>query len=78
MRFRFSDEQEMLRRTVRAFADRELTPEYLRELDAKARAPQRAAHGLPWVNICCAFIPRCAPFEWAARSAAVIVSMPDL
>jgi alkylation response protein AidB-like acyl-CoA dehydrogenase len=39
MRFRFSDEQEMLRRTVRAFAERELTPEYLRELDADARAP---------------------------------------
>jgi len=39
MRFRFSDEQEMFRRTVRAFADRELTPDYLRELDAEARAP---------------------------------------
>ncbi len=39
MKFRFSDEQEMFRRTVRAFADRELTPEYLRELDANARAP---------------------------------------
>lgn len=39
MRFRFSDEQEMLRRTVRAFAENELTQEYLRELDANARAP---------------------------------------
>ena len=39
MRFRFSDEQEMLRRTVRAFAVRELTREYLRELDASGRAP---------------------------------------
>ncbi len=39
MRFRFSDEQEILRRTVSAFAARELTPEYLRELDSSARAP---------------------------------------
>ena len=39
MRFRFSDEQEMLRQTVRAFAARELKPEYLRELDASGRAP---------------------------------------
>lgn len=39
MRFCFSDEQEMFRRTVLAFADRELTPDYLRELDAEARAP---------------------------------------
>lgn len=39
MRFRFSDQQEMFRRTVRAFADRELSPDYLRELDAEARAP---------------------------------------
>jgi alkylation response protein AidB-like acyl-CoA dehydrogenase len=39
MRFKFSDEQEMLRRTVRAFAQRELPPAYLRELDASGRAP---------------------------------------
>lgn len=39
MRFQFSDEQEMLRRTVRTFAERELSPVYLRELDAAARAP---------------------------------------
>ena len=39
MRFRFSDEQEMLRRTARTFAERELPPRYLRELDASGRAP---------------------------------------
>jgi alkylation response protein AidB-like acyl-CoA dehydrogenase len=39
MKFRFTDEQEMLRRTVRAFAAQELKPEYLRELDASGRAP---------------------------------------
>mgnify|MGYP001577372901 FL=1 len=39
MKFRFTDEQEMLRRAVRAFAAQELKPEYLRELDASGRAP---------------------------------------
>ena len=39
MRFRFTEEQELLRQTVRRFAERELTPEYLRALDAEARAP---------------------------------------
>ena len=39
MKFRFTDEQEMLRRAVHAFAAQELKPEYLRELDASGRAP---------------------------------------
>jgi len=39
MRFRFSEEQETLRRTAGEFARRELTPGYLRELDATGRAP---------------------------------------
>ena len=37
--FAWTEEQEMLRRVVREFAARELTPEYLRELDATGRAP---------------------------------------
>ena len=39
MRFRFTEEQEMLRKVVRDFCARELTPAYLRELDATGRAP---------------------------------------
>ena len=39
MRFRFTAEQDMLRRTVGVFAARELKPDYLRELDATGRAP---------------------------------------
>ncbi|OGK77972.1 MAG: hypothetical protein A2X52_23020 [Candidatus Rokubacteria bacterium GWC2_70_16] len=37
--FHLTEEQEMLRRVVRDFAAKELTPEYLRELDATGRAP---------------------------------------
>ena len=39
MKFRFSDEQEMLRRAAGTFASRELTADYLRQLDARACAP---------------------------------------
>lgn len=39
MHFALTEEQELLRRTVREFAEKELTPEYLRELDATGRAP---------------------------------------
>lgn len=39
MKFELTSEQQMLRRLVRDFAARELTPEYLRELDATGRAP---------------------------------------
>jgi len=37
--FRFTPEQEALRKVVRDFTARELTPEWLRELDRTARAP---------------------------------------
>jgi alkylation response protein AidB-like acyl-CoA dehydrogenase len=37
--FGFTPEQELLRGVVRSFAARELTPEFLRELDASGRAP---------------------------------------
>ena len=36
--FGFTPEQELLRGVVRSFAARELTPEFLRELDASGRA----------------------------------------
>lgn len=39
MNFAWTQEQELLRRVVREFAAKELTPEYLRELDASGRAP---------------------------------------
>ena len=39
MRFAFSDEQELLRRTVATFAAKELAPARLRELDAQGLAP---------------------------------------
>ena len=39
MKFRFTDEQEMLRRAAGTFASRELTADYLRQLDARACAP---------------------------------------
>ena len=39
MKFVFTSEQEMLRRTVRTFAEKELTREYLRALDEGAHAP---------------------------------------
>ena len=39
MRFAFTDEQELLRRTVESFAAKELAPGYLRELDAQGLAP---------------------------------------
>jgi alkylation response protein AidB-like acyl-CoA dehydrogenase len=39
MRFRFTGEQEQLRRLVRDFAAKELSSGYLRELDASGRAP---------------------------------------
>ena len=39
MNFRFTDEQEMLRRSVRALVAKELTREFLHELDASGRAP---------------------------------------
>ena len=41
MRFRFSDEQEMLRETVHTFAARELKPAYLRAIDTSETAPHR-------------------------------------
>jgi alkylation response protein AidB-like acyl-CoA dehydrogenase len=37
--FGFTSEQELLRGVVRSFAAKELTPEFLRELDASGRAP---------------------------------------
>ena len=39
MRFTFTSEQELLRRTVAAFAAKELAPAWLRELDAQGLAP---------------------------------------
>jgi alkylation response protein AidB-like acyl-CoA dehydrogenase len=39
LNFGFTDEQEALRDTVRRFARKELTPAWLRELDATGRAP---------------------------------------
>ncbi len=39
MRFAVTDEQELLRRTLGAFAARELAPAWLRELDAQGLAP---------------------------------------
>jgi alkylation response protein AidB-like acyl-CoA dehydrogenase len=39
MNLALTPEQEMLKKVVRDFAARELTPEYLRELDASGRAP---------------------------------------
>jgi alkylation response protein AidB-like acyl-CoA dehydrogenase len=60
MKFRFTDEQEMLRRTAGAFARQELKPEYLREIDASGRAlhrdllPRMASLG---------FTALCAPIE---------------
>ena len=57
MKFRFSDEQEMLRRTVRVFAARELGTDYMREIDAAARAahaellPKMAAIGFTAVTV---------------------------
>ena len=39
LQFGFTPEQEALRDTVRRFAQRELTPEWLRELDRTGRAP---------------------------------------
>ena len=42
MRFNFTEEQELLRRTVKTFAARELAPAWLRELDKAGRSPQRA------------------------------------
>ena len=39
LNFGFTEEQEMLRETVARFAAKELTPEYLRELDKSGRAP---------------------------------------
>ena len=41
MKFRFTDEQEMLRRAARAYAQKELGSAYLRELDASGRAAHR-------------------------------------
>ena len=41
MKFRFTDEQEMLRRAARAYAQKELGSAYLRELDASGRAVHR-------------------------------------
>ena len=42
MKFRVSDEQAMLRDTVRRFAARELAPAYLRQIDANAAPPHRS------------------------------------
>lgn len=41
MRFHFTDEQELLRRTARQFAERTLTREYVRRLDATSTSPHR-------------------------------------